>query len=187
MLPVIIILLPVYGRTGSEATLQPGSSRLSVSRVSTSEFSSCVSLSGQELEFDLYDCDIDNVMAAPGSLFAPAYWDQSDTGIDLEMGDIFSPVEDTSRQSCSPVTMRHTRATTCLVTSVTSDLTASISSAVSNTTLVGDNNIDTNMDTSCYHSDDDDDTGNSPESFQKEKNNIMNITHIEDDIQFVDE
>jgi hypothetical protein len=28
-----------------------------------------------ELEFDLYDCDLDNVMRAPGSMFAPAYWD----------------------------------------------------------------------------------------------------------------
>ena len=43
-------------------------------KASTSEFSSCVSLS-QELEYDLYDCHIDNVMAAPGSMFAPAYWD----------------------------------------------------------------------------------------------------------------
>ena len=42
-----------------------------------SEFSSCVSLSG-ELEYDLYDCHIDNVMAAPGSMFAPAYWDAGD-------------------------------------------------------------------------------------------------------------
>ena len=43
-------------------------------KASTSEFSSCVSLS-QELEYDLYDCHIDKVMAAPGSMFAPAYWD----------------------------------------------------------------------------------------------------------------
>ena len=45
--------------------------------VTGSEFSSCVSLSG-ELEYDLYDCHIDNVMAAPGSMFAPAYWDVGD-------------------------------------------------------------------------------------------------------------
>ena len=45
--------------------------------VTGSEFSSCVSLSG-ELEYDLYDCHIDNVMAAPGSMFAPAYWDAGD-------------------------------------------------------------------------------------------------------------
>ena len=65
-------------RTGSERTLQPGSStsRISSKASNCSEFSSCVSLAGQELdlEYDLYDCHIDNVMAAPGSMFAPAYW-----------------------------------------------------------------------------------------------------------------
>ena len=38
------------------------------------EFSSCVTLSG-ELEYDYY---INNVMAAPDSMFAPAYWDEGD-------------------------------------------------------------------------------------------------------------
>ena len=72
-------------RTGSEMTLRPGTSRSEFSpapgsrggAVTGSEFSSCVSLSG-ELEYDLYDCHIDNVMAAPGSMFAPAYWDGGD-------------------------------------------------------------------------------------------------------------
>ena len=39
--------------------------------VTGSEFSRCVSLS-RELEYDLYDCHIDNVMADP------AYWDLRD-------------------------------------------------------------------------------------------------------------
>ena len=72
-------------RTGSEQTLRPGTERSEFSpgpgpgsgAVTGSEFSSCVSLSG-ELEYDLYDCHIDNVMAAPGSMFAPAYWDAGD-------------------------------------------------------------------------------------------------------------
>ena len=75
-------------RTGSEMTLRPGNSRSEFSpapgsrsgAVTGSEFSSCVSLSG-ELEYDLYDCHIDNVMAAPGSMFAPAYWDAGDRSV----------------------------------------------------------------------------------------------------------
>ena len=51
--------------------------------VTGSEFSSCVSLSG-ELEYDLYDCHIDNVMAAPGSMFAPAYWDAGDRSVRIK-------------------------------------------------------------------------------------------------------
>ncbi len=57
-----------YG--GSQATLRPSTS--SASR-SVSDFS--VHSGEPELEFDLYDCDLDNVMRAPGSMFAPAYWD----------------------------------------------------------------------------------------------------------------
>ena len=45
--------------------------------VTGSEFSRCVSLS-RELEYDLYNCHIDNVTADPGSMFAPAYWDVGD-------------------------------------------------------------------------------------------------------------
>ena len=77
------------------------------------------------------------------------------------------------------------------MTSVTSDLTASISSAVSNSTLVGEEGEQTDkrvsgvMDTSCYHSDYAEDDSHSPVSLDKP--NIMNITHIEEDIQFVDD
>ena len=48
-------------KTGSEDTLKQAKS--------VSEFS-CNSMD-QELEYDLYDCHIDNAMAMPGSLFAP--------------------------------------------------------------------------------------------------------------------
>ena len=105
------------------------------------------------------------------------------------MGDLF-PSEncdtpgslDTCESStCSPVTLRHTRQDTCLISSMTSDLTASISSAVSNTTLVGETR-DNVMDISCYHSNSDEE-----EVEMVDKRNIMNLTHIEDDIQFVDD
>ena len=156
-------------RTESERTLRPTNS--------VSEFSSCQSLS-QELEFDLYDCHIDNVMAAPGSMFAPAYWDCDRTpSLELEMGQLFPDTD----SPASPVIMRHGRDKSSLVTSVTSDLTASITSAVSDTTLVGLER-DQAMDISCYHSGDE---TNSPVTLDKK--NIMNLTHIEDDIQFVDD
>ena len=67
---------------------------------------------------------------------------------------------------------------------MTSDLTASISSAVSNTTLVGDTR-DNVMDISCYHSNSDEEEV--VELVVDKKKNIMNLTHIEDDIQFVDD
>ena len=162
-------------RTESERTLRPTNS--------VSEFSSCQSLS-QELEFDLYDCHIDNVMAAPGSMFAPAYWDCDGTpSLELEMGQLFPDTEspNTPTSSSSPVIMRHARDKSSLVTSVTSDLTASITSAVSDTTLVGLER-DQVMDISCYHSGEE---TNSP--VRLDKRDIMNLTHIEDDIQFVDD
>ena len=100
-------------RTGSESTL-----RARAVSPPTSEFSSCVSLSGAgELEYDLYDCHIDNAMAAPGSLFAPAPWDMT-PGLELEMEELF-PVTGPrdERDECdSPVTRRHaTSRDTCLV------------------------------------------------------------------------
>ena len=100
-------------RTGSESTL-----RARAVSPPTSEFSSCVSLSGAgELEYDLYDCHIDNAMAAPGSLFAPAPWDMT-PGLELEMEELF-PVtgpRDERDERDSPVTRRHaTSRDTCLV------------------------------------------------------------------------
>ena len=159
-------------RTESERTLRPTNS--------VSEFSSCQSLS-QELEFDLYDCHIDNVMAAPGSMFAPAYWDCDRTpSLEMEMDQLF-PESDTA---ASPVMLRQssTRDKSSLVTSVTSDLTASISSAISDTTLVGLEREDGAMEISGYHSQEEDTS-----LVKLEKKNIMNLTHIEDDIQFVDD
>jgi hypothetical protein len=151
--------------TGSEQTLKPAQS--------VSEFS-CISLD-QELEYDLYDCDINNVMAAPGSLFAPAYWDADitptleleleqlfpDTSVDakdnqfIDTDDVIKSDEiidsdevidnddkcERNISSTSPVMLRSGQtARKPLISSITSDLTASISSAFSDSTLVGDIN-----------------------------------------------
>ena len=78
---------------------------------------------------------------------------------------------------------------------MTSDLTASISSAVSNSTLVGESLEEAStrekgggvMDISGYHSEDQDqeEVGVGVRAAKQE---IMNLTHItEDDIQFADD
>ena len=142
------------GQVGSDHTLGPA--------VSGSEFST---ISGPELEYDLYDCHIGNAMQAPGSLFAPAYWDDGAESPELELeelGRLFPG---------SPVQSRLGRRDTALITSITSDLTASITSAMSDTTLVGER-----QDGSCYHSSEE----------EPLKQNILNLTHIEE-IQFADE
>ena len=82
---------------------------------------------------------------------------------------------------------------------MTSDLTASISSAVSNSTLVGESLEEAStrekgggvMDISGYHSEDQDqDQDQEVEvlGVRAAKQEIMNLTHItEDDIQFADD
>ena len=193
--------------TISSSTTAPDSSSSSLHKAtsedtlkqakSVSEFS-CIS-NEAELEYDLYDCHIDNAMAAPGSLFAPAYWDTDLTPTEeLELDQLFKDaaargyedahrdfensddrIMETNSTVNSPVTMRtgHS-ARKPLITSITSDLTASISSAISESTLVGDM-----MDTSCYYSGEEE-----PKSLMlsKERKNLMNLTHIEE-IQFVDD
>ena len=80
---------------------------------------------------------------------------------------------------------------------MTSDLTASISSAVSNSTLVGESLEEAStrekgggvMDISGYHSEDQDQEGEVEGlGVRAAKQEIMNLTHItEDDIQFADD
>ena len=43
--------------------------------------------------YDLYDCCLDNAMAAPGSLFAPAYWEDTTPTLELELGQLFPDPE----------------------------------------------------------------------------------------------
>ena len=237
---------------------------------------SCLSLD-QELEYDLYDCHLNNAMAVPGSLFAPAYWPQditptltleleqlftgletsdsmvggteglveSDEGINrdnnndsdniilcektskseevdereesinsdkvsdseqpIDRGEVINIVnldgktnrkevmdsenvnasddkEERNSESSSPVLLRSGQTVRKpLITSITSDLTASITSAVSDCTLVGDM-----MDTSCYYSGEEETTLTTSFMIKKEKMDIMSLTHIEE-FQFVDE
>ena len=81
---------------------------------------------------------------------------------------------------------------------MTSDLTASISSAVSNSTLVGESLEEAStrekgggvMDISGYHSEDQDQEELDEVGLggREAKQEIMNLTHItEDDIQFADD
>ena len=81
---------------------------------------------------------------------------------------------------------------------MTSDLTASISSAVSNSTLVGESLEEAStrekgggvMDISGYHSEDQDQEEEEEleVGVRAAKQEIMNLTHItEDDIQFADD
>ena len=79
---------------------------------------------------------------------------------------------------------------------MTSDLTASISSAVSNSTLVGESLEEAStrekgggvMDISGYHSEDQEEEEEVGLGVRAAKQEIMNLTHItEDDIQFADD
>jgi len=146
------------------------------------------------MEYDLYDCDIGNVMAAPGSMFAPAYWDCDTTPtLDLELTQLFPKDED-------EVELREVGGRGHLATSITSDLTSSISSAVSRSTLVGeDDKLDLEeinetskllranmeLDTSCYYSGDEYEPCLRTPT-KKRNANLLNIQHV-DEISFVDD
>ena len=155
----------------------------------------------EQLEYDLYDCHIDNAMAAPGSLFAPQYWDEETTPtLELEMEDLFPAAHDRASdntditekdellsndskpeedRSDSPVMLRSgQKGRKPQVVSMTSDMTASISSAMSDTTLVGDT-----MDTSCYYSGEEETMSI---GINKDVREIMNLTHIAE-TQFIDD
>ncbi len=80
-------------RRGRESGLFSARASTAMSVASSmSEFSG----GDQEMEYDLYDCDIGNVMRAPGSLFAPAYWMEEEGGggdatptLELELTELF--------------------------------------------------------------------------------------------------
>lgn len=171
-------------RSESEMTLRPPTS--------VSGFS-CNSME-QELEYDLYDCDIGNVMAAPGSMFAPAYWDRDTTPtLDLELTELFPREQDEEQ-----VELRGARRGGNQTTSITSDLTSSISSAVSGCTLVGEESDGSEepgehskllhsgeLDTSCYYSGDESEPCLKPKPEYGAKK-LLNITPV-DGISFVDD
>ena len=181
------------------------------------------SCTSNELEYDLYDCDIGNVMAAPGSMFAPAYWtnggDDMDVTptLDLELTQLFPKDDmDGHNEAEEEVELRRDggggggRANQ-LVTSMTSDLTSSISSAVSGSTLVGEEEEEVGeetalmfsggkragqggLETSCYYSEEEEVEGEEervpclrPQGSDNHNKMLMNITHIDDEIAFVDD
>ena len=49
--------------------------------------------------YDLYDCDLGNAMAAPGSLFAPAYWGDTTPTIELDLHQLFPDTTSASSSS----------------------------------------------------------------------------------------
>ena len=116
-------------RSAAEMTLRPAASVSGFSCTSTE----------QELEYDLYDCDLGNAMAAPGSMFAPAYWDCDATPtLDLELTELFPKEEERDGEENDNVELRQGGRRGQNMTSITSDLTSSMSSAVSRSTLVGE-------------------------------------------------
>ena len=111
----------------------------------------------QDLEYDFYDCHLDNVMAAPGSLFCSP-------SMDLGNDPLFPESPVVLRSRISGGRQGHER----LVESITSDLTSSITSAASVSTLVGDE-PGIEMEASCYYSDAEEAEGEETTSFLQEK------------------
>ena len=205
--------ISVSDRTLSDVTIKPDSasvrSRTSVRSVAAFPSSSVRSVSGlssasrdqdhdQELEFDLYDCDIDNVMSVPGSFFCNTLPDYDSTPTaDMEMTQLFpgteldavdgAEVEEDSvtllgtgsedreektinmRKTLSPKSPVIGRVRDKMGVSVTSDLTDSITS-------------------SCYYSEEEEEVeqGGKVAADNFRIKDILNIAHI-DDIQFADD
>lgn len=175
---------------GSKETIRP--------TASVSEFST----HSAEMEYDLYDCDLDNAMAAPGSMFAPAYWAETTPTIELELGQLFPEQRTPLSDACeSPVELRQKNRRENVL-SLTSDLTSSITSAASASTLVGDA-----MDSSAYYSGEEEagettaflqkiqggdrrpshgDPGSSKRLLNLAPSHNLNLTHIESEIHFAD-
>ena len=160
---------------GSISTLKP--------TASLSEFSMNSYNSGDpELEYDLYDCDLNNV-AVPGSMFAPTlYFDLTPTEEDeFEMTELFPMLRnDSPNKPRQHITGDRKQ----MINSLTSDLAASVTS-----------DDLTQRDSLCYNSDinlEDSMYGGETEREKllvksETKPQILNLTHIDDDISFADE
>ena len=146
----------------SLATLKP--------TTSVSEFSEQSYHSGDpELEFDLYDCDLNNVSTLPGSMFAPAiYYDMPDTPTgteeELEMTELFPMLRSNSDNN--------PRRTKGMVDSLTSDLAVSMTSE--------DLTFDRQEDEETLY-------GGEETDNLLSKKPVLNLTLIEDEVSFVDE
>ncbi len=171
---------------------------------SLSELSEHSVMSGdQELEFDLYDCDLNNVSNLPGSMFAPAnlYYDLTPTAEEeFELTELFPKMREDKMNNEALINRK------LMVDSLTSDLAVSITSedlttreAVVAPLLPKDGDkiqakqngayVGVTLDSSCYHSDDDEDGDrNHAKETDKllRKTAILNLTHIDDDISFAD-
>ena len=154
-------LLSATASNDSLATLKP--------TTSMSEFSEHSYHSGDpELEFDLYDCDLNNVSTLPGSLFAPAcsvgYYDltPTETEEEFEMTELFPML----RQDADSNARKQTQSK-CMVDSLTSDLAISITSEDLDHRTV-------------YH------TETATDNLLSKKP-LLNLTHIDDEVSFVDE
>ena len=147
---------------------------------SVSEFSVYSQQSGDpELEFDLYDCDLNNVSALPGSMFAPTVFvdltgDEDDE--EFEMTELFPMLRAGADQN-----PRKTSGKT-MVDSVTSDLAISITSEDLKYATLG-------RKTSGLDSDDETMTlcAETDNLLTKKPSGAFNLTHIEDEVSFVDE
>ena len=138
----------------SLATLKP--------TTSMSEFSEHSYHSGDpELEFDLYDCDLNNVSTLPGSLFAPAgYYDLTPTEEEeFEMTELFPMLR--SDADSNPRKTQNKG----MVDSLTSDLAVSITSEDLEHRTIYQAETDTLL----------------------SKKPLLNLTHIDDEVSFVDE
>ena len=131
---------------------------------SISEFSEQSYHSGDpELEFDLYDCDLNNVSTLPGSMFAPAslYYDM---GVDI------SPEEELEMTELFPMLdHRKKEPPTGMVDSLTSDLAVSMTS----------DDLDRQEDEETLYGEETDNL--------LSKKPVLNLTLIEDEVSFVDE
>ena len=159
-------------RSDSQDTLKP-TAGVSMSELSENSLDI-------ELEYDLYDCDLNNVSALPGSHFAPAfYYDDDDE--DLEATPTKEIIELTQ---LFPVTREKDVKLREMTSSRTSDLTSSVTS--NDLTTMAANQLDS----SCYYSDEIGEesflmaklksSGNQP---QKQ---LLNLT-FDADINFVDD
>jgi hypothetical protein len=169
------------GRYESRDTLKPTSS--------ISEFS--VQSGEQELEFDLYDYNLDNVVAYnhPGSHFAAApagciwygqhdYDDATPTAEEFTLTELFPHSENNNPSPPEAEMMLRSR---------TSDLTASVTSADLNRTPVGGTRLNVDDDESSECGSGLGETDRLLRCAASRKPMILNLTHIDDDIDFADD
>jgi len=137
-----------------------------------------------ELEFDLYDCNLDNVVAGhPSSFFAaPVLWSSYLPPTDDDLtptGELFprqpGEGEETPQEEMEVLLRRPTAGPASgMADSRTSDLTASVTSA------------DLSVTREDLSSESDRLLGHTFSSARPKPNAILNLTHIDDDISFAD-